>query len=142
MFTVPLSIIFPQVLMASFRLGPWTRTAFDRSSLCVQWKAMFSPMDIFCLFVCYSLFGQSIDCTIHRMEGCPQFNNMLREKTPHVSLNPEHWQLHLMAMSLCIRMWRNDPFSHSSCHYFGHRSSLQESLFQIDKSQTARYLLH
>lgn len=66
--------------MASFRLGPWTRTAFD-SSLCVQWKAMFSPMDIFCLFVCYSVFEQSIDCTIHRMEGCPQFNNVTWKNT-------------------------------------------------------------
>lgn len=131
--------MFPQLLTASFRLGPWTRTAFDKSSLYVQWKATFSSVDIFFFFI--TLFLNHTDCTVHRMEGCLQFNKMLHEKTPHVSLKPIHWQLLLIFLSLCIRIWRNDLFSHSSCHHFGHHSSLQESLFQIDKSQTVQWLL-
>lgn len=125
-FTIPLSIIFPQLLTASFRLGPWKRTAFDRSSLCVQWKAAFSLVDVFFSITLWTI--QTVPYTgwkdAYSLTRCYMKKHTMLLWSPYT--DSFFWY-----SCHCIRMWRNDLFSHSSCHQFGHHSSLQESRLTI-----------
>lgn len=121
-----LSIIFSQLLTICFHLGSWTRTAFDRNAV-----PIFNGRKDFHLWIFTFLFEPCKMLISTRWQRCPQLNEMLHKELPHVCLKPVLWQLHLIAFSLYITMWRTDPFSESLCRDFkSHFSSLTNfSLF-------------